>query len=98
MLKVAPTPITISGKTGMPKDVFGKGLTASALKQLQLELCNGIHDEQTEPETATLASRVSQLSIRPKHETLEEKKYVLMYSCFLVPFPTKTLCSLNALS
>lgn len=30
-------PITVDGKTGIPKDVLGKGLTASALKQLDRE-------------------------------------------------------------
>lgn len=68
--KVAP--ITISGKTGMPKDILGKGLTASALKEL--DLANGHGDDEREFETETLASRVSQLSIRPQHETLEEKR------------------------
>ena len=57
----------------MPKDVLGKGLTASALKEL--DLANGQGDDEREFETATLASRVSQLSIRPQHETLEEKRH-----------------------
>ena len=58
----------------MPKDVLGKGLTASALKEL--DLANGHGDDEREFETTTLASRVSQLSIRPQHETLEEKRYI----------------------
>ena len=62
--------ISISGKTGMPKDVFGKGLTVSALKQLDMENSGGRRDL----ETATLTSRVSELSIRNKHETLDEKR------------------------
>ena len=70
LFKVAP--IMISGKTGMPKDVLGKGLTANALREL--DLANGHGDDEREFETATLASRVSQLSIRPQHETLEEKR------------------------
>ena len=68
----------------MPKDVLGKGLTASALKEL--DLANGHGDDgEREFETATLASRVSQLSIRPQHETLEEKKYVTHFNIPLHP-------------
>ena len=54
----------------MPKDVLGKGLTASALKQLDLE--TGV--AAAEDDAVTLTSRVSQLSIRNKHETTAEKK------------------------
>jgi protein LTV1 len=61
----------ISGKTGMPKDIFGKGLTANALKQL--DFSNG-GDNYRNEETATLASRVSAISIRPPHETTDEKR------------------------
>ena len=61
----------------MPKDVLGKGLTASALKEL--DLANGHGDDEREFETETLASRVSQLSIRPQHETLEEKRYAFKF-------------------
>eukprot|EP00095_Tigriopus_kingsejongensis_P011082 maker-scaffold545_size140784-snap-gene-0.20 protein:Tk11082 transcript:maker-scaffold545_size140784-snap-gene-0.20-mRNA-1 annotation:"ltv1 homolog" len=60
--------IVISGKTGMPKDALGLGLTQGALKQLDRD--TGLLDV----ETCTLASRVSTLSIRPKHETMEEKR------------------------
>ena len=73
--KKAVDPIKISGKTGMPKDVLGKGLTAGALKRLDREnaMLNGA-DSDDEFETQTLASRMSQLSFRNKHETIEEKK------------------------
>jgi len=84
-------PIRVSGKTGIPKDVLGKGLTAAALKQLDREndLVDRIEAEQKErensnstyssdendvDETMTLASRVSKLSVRNKHESKEEKK------------------------
>ena len=79
-------PIRVSGKTGIPKDVLGKGLTAAALKQLDREndLVDRIEAEQKErensnstyssdendvDETMTLASRVSKLSVRNKHES-----------------------------
>ncbi|TRY61285.1 hypothetical protein TCAL_03693, partial [Tigriopus californicus] len=61
-------PIIISSKTGMPEDALGKGLTKGALRQLDRDT------QVLDDETCTLASRVSALSIRPKHETLEEKK------------------------
>eukprot|EP00096_Caligus_rogercresseyi_P008737 TRINITY_DN2825_c0_g1_i2.p1 TRINITY_DN2825_c0_g1~~TRINITY_DN2825_c0_g1_i2.p1 ORF type:complete len:446 (-),score=179.36 TRINITY_DN2825_c0_g1_i2:256-1593(-) len=64
-------PIKISGKTGMPKDVLGKGLTASALKRF--DALNG-EAEKPSVETMTHASRVSQLSFRNKYETREEKR------------------------
>merc|ERR1712012_89714 len=73
-------PIRISGKTGIPKDVFGKGLTAAALKQLDREnerfknSSDDDDDDEDDVETMTLASRVSQLSVRNKHESKEEKK------------------------
>ena len=72
-------PIRISGKTGIPKDVFGKGLTAAALKQLDREnewQKNSSDDDGDDDavETMTLASRVSQLSVRNKHESKDEKK------------------------
>ncbi|XP_040572102.1 protein LTV1 homolog [Lepeophtheirus salmonis] len=66
-------PIKISGKTGMPKDVLGKGLTASALKRFNA-LNGDIDRGNTDMETATHASRVSKLSFRNKYETKEEKK------------------------
>jgi len=69
-------PIRVSGKTGIPKDVLGKGLTSAALKQLDME--NERFEQKTrrndEVETMTLASRVSELSFRNKHESNEEKK------------------------
>merc|ERR1712018_879590 len=68
----------MGGKTGIPKDVFGKGLTAAALKQLDRENewlnKSSDDDEDDDLETMTLASRVSQLSVRNKHETKDEKK------------------------
>ena len=70
----------------MPNDVLGKGLTASALKEL--DLANGHGDDEREFETATLASRVSQLSIRPQHETLEEKRYALGFAPASIFFRT----------
>lgn len=54
----------------MPKDVLGKGgLTISALKQFDMETSG-----ERDYETCTLTSRVSELSIRNKHETIEEKR------------------------
>merc|ERR1719411_1849045 len=51
--------IQLSSKTGIPKGVLGRGLTAGALKQLDVE--TGVLDEEV-------------MSFRPKHETLEEKR------------------------
>jgi len=69
-------PIRVSGKTGIPKDVLGKGLTSAALKQLDRE--NDRYEQQQhrhdDVETMTLASRVSELSFRNKHESIDEKK------------------------
>lgn len=65
-------PIKISGKTGLPQDVFGKGLTASALRQLDAQ--NGGPGGARDHETATLTSRVSELSVRNRHETTDEKR------------------------
>ena len=72
-------PIKVSGKTGIPKDVLGKGLTAAALKQLdqeneRLALDNSSSDNDDVGTVMTLASRVSELSFRNKHESKEEKK------------------------
>ena len=59
-------------RSGLPKDVLGKsGLTASALKKL--DRFNN-EDVQTQDGDIDLASRVSELSVRNKHETLEEKR------------------------
>merc|ERR1712012_583822 len=60
-------PIKLSSKTGIPKDTLGRGLTSAALKQLDLEN-NSRADEDD------LKSRMTECSIRPKHETKEEKK------------------------
>merc|ERR1712237_98704 len=59
-------PIQLSSKTGIPKDTLGRGLTSAALKQLDLE--NNAKDEDD------LKSRMTECSIRPRHETKEEKK------------------------
>merc|ERR1712179_374821 len=61
-------PIQLSSKTGIPKDTLGRGLTAAALKQLDRET------GQVEDDVTSVRSRITELSIRPKHETLEEKK------------------------
>lgn len=64
------SPIVLSSKSGVPKDVLGRGLTAAALKQLDLEnLGLGCEDD-----LQSVRSRMSTVSIRPKHETVEEKK------------------------
>jgi len=62
--------IELSSKTGIPKNTLGKGLTAAALKQLDRE------NEQldSDDDIRSVVSRVSQLSVRNKHETAEEKK------------------------
>ena len=76
-------PIKVSGKTGIPKDVLGKGLTTAALKQLDRENERLAHDANSSDNSEddddvgtvmTLASRVSELSFRNKHESKEEKK------------------------
>lgn len=64
-----PDHIKLSSKTGIPKDVLGRGLTAAALKQLDLETGVGIEDDMQ-----SIRSRISEISVRPKHETIEEKK------------------------
>jgi len=61
--------IELSAKTGIPKDTLGRGLTAAALKQLDME-----NNLDAEDDLQSVASRVSELSIRNKHETLEEKR------------------------
>jgi len=61
--------IELSSKTGIPKDTLGRGLTAAALRQLDRE-----NDADMEDDMQSVASRVSQLSVRHKHETPEEKK------------------------
>merc|ERR1719454_1494319 len=60
-------PIQLSTKTGIPKDTLGRGLTSAALKQLDLE--NNAKDDEDD-----LKSRMTECSIRPKHETKEEEK------------------------
>ena len=76
-------PIRINPKTGIPKDVLGKtgpGLTSAALKQLDRENNDRFESLKNNScqndmvETMTLASRVSELSFRNKHESQEEKK------------------------
>ena len=76
-------PIKVSGKTGIPKDVLGKGLTTAALKQLDREneilarRRDASDDNNSDDDVGTvmtLASRVSELSFRNKHESKEEKK------------------------
>jgi len=74
-------PIQISGKTGMPKDVLGRGpgLTEGALKRLdrqnnQDDSDGGDSDGDGKFETQTLASRMSALSFRNRHETAEERR------------------------
>lgn len=61
-------PIRLSSKTGIPKDTLGRGLTSAALKQLDRET------GQVEDDLASVRSRITELSMRPKHETLEEKR------------------------
>ena len=58
--------IQLSSKTGIPKGVLGRGLTHDALKQLDMEQTGEIEED--------LRSKISTLSIRPKHETTEEKR------------------------
>jgi len=60
--------IQLSSKTGMPKGVLGRGLTPGALKQLDME--TGTLDD----DMVSIRSKISEFSIRPKHETSEEKK------------------------
>jgi len=63
-------PIQLSSKTGIPKNTLGRGLTAAALRQLDIENNTPIIDD----DVGSVASRVSALSVRPKHETIEEKR------------------------
>merc|ERR1712029_654758 len=68
-------PIQISGKTGMPKDILGRGLTEGALKRLdRLNNQDDTDDSDCGLETQTLASRMSALSFRNRHETAEERR------------------------
>merc|ERR1712059_216763 len=54
------SPIVLSSKSGVPKDVLGRGLTAAALKQLDLEnLGLGCEDD-----LQSVRSRMSTVSIR----------------------------------
>ena len=61
--------IQLSSKTGIPVGVLGRGLTAQALKQLE-----DADDSAEEEDLMSLKSKISELSVRPQHETLEEKK------------------------
>ena len=63
-----PHKIQLSSKTGIPVGVLGRGLTAQALKQL------GADDSDQEDDMMSLKSKISELSVRPQHETMEEKK------------------------
>jgi len=63
-----PGQIKLSTKTGIPKNVLGRGLTADALKQLDMET------RELDDDVASVRSKMSEFSIRPKHETTEEKK------------------------
>lgn len=60
--------IELSSKTGIPKNTLGRGLIAAALKQLDLE-----NEDARDDDMRSVASRISQISIRYKHETKEEK-------------------------
>ena len=74
--KKKPDLIRISGKTGMPKDVLGRtGLTEGMLKRLdrQNETAED-SDSDGSDGGQTLASRMSALSFRNRHETPEERK------------------------
>jgi len=74
-------PIRIDGKTGIPKDVLGRsGLTEGALKRLDRQ---NMADHQASDSSEggcgsdggqTLASRMTALSFRNRHETPEERK------------------------
>ena len=81
--------IRVCSKTGIPKDILGKsGLTESALKKLNRQnadadvavrrMVGSESDEDYESEDCddaqTIASRISAISFRNKHETPEEKK------------------------
>ena len=61
------------GKNGIPKNVLGKGLTSAALKELDRLNCQQEIIPE-EDDAVTLASRVSEISFRNKHESKEEKK------------------------
>ena len=61
--------IQLSSKTGIPKGVLGRGLTAGALKQL-----DQLSDGQEDDDVMSIKSKISELSVRPKHETPEEKR------------------------
>ena len=81
--------IKVCGKTGIPKDILGKGgLTESAIKKLnrqnaEVNISIGVRkssetDSDTDSrdcdDTNTIASKISTISFRNKHETSEEKK------------------------
>merc|ERR1719323_2338358 len=56
--------IQLSSKTGIPKNVLGRGLTAAALEQLDRE------NNEVDDDIVSIKSKISELS-RPKHETAE---------------------------
>ena len=59
--------IQLSSKTGIPIGVLGRGLTAGALRDLDQLSDN-------EDDVMSLKSKISEFSIRPKHETSGEKR------------------------
>merc|ERR1711976_595993 len=61
--------IQLSSKTGIPKGVLGRGLTSDALRQL-----DKLSDGQEDDDVMSIKSEISELSVRPKHETPEEKR------------------------
>lgn len=61
--------IQLSSKTGIPKGVLGRGLTSQALQQLDRDNLSSDEDD-----LVSVRSKISELSVRPKHETPEEKK------------------------
>nr|CAG4651948.1 EOG090X08PQ [Triops cancriformis] len=67
--------IRVSGKTGIPLDVLGKpGLTKKFLDQLNEANVKARAQEDIE-ETESVLSTISTLSIRPKGETPEDRKF-----------------------
>jgi len=64
-----PSKIRLSAKSGIPPGVLGRGLTAGALKQLDSQA-----GRQVEDDLVSMKSRLSELSVRPRHETPEEKR------------------------
>jgi len=61
--------IKISGKTGIPVGILGRGLTAAALATLD----GGTGRKRNKDEMSEAISILTTLSVRPKNETKEEK-------------------------